>query len=34
MSKLEKVCENVRDIEVKYRQKLDFPKGVQFGTEI
>lgn len=34
MSKLEKVCENVRDIEIKYRQKLDFPKGVQFGTEI
>ena len=29
MSKLEKVCENVREIEVKYRQKLDFPKGVQ-----
>lgn len=34
MDRLDKVCEDLKDIEIKYRNKLDLSKQIKFGTEI
>ena len=34
MKNEEKICKDITDVEIKYREKINLPKEVKFGTEI